>query len=155
MNVKPYGYTRRGLKKWMCDDFECPGRSENGLGKVYTERSILLNDTRRDENIIPLDMLRKWRGNIVKAKDGNRSGSRRYLPEEVVEMAVRYFSGVGDYVLDPFSGLGTTVLTAIELKRKFLCIESDDKDIDIFLSNCTRLRRNMEMRLSETETADP
>ena len=48
-----------------------------------------------------------------------------------------------------------TVFTAIELKRKFLCIESDDKDIDIFLSNCTRLRRNMEMRLAETETAAP
>ncbi len=158
LKVKPYGYTRRGLKKWMCDDPECHGRSENGFGKVYTERSILLNDTRRDENIIPLDMLRKWRGNIVKAekkaKDGNRSGSCRYLPEEVVEMAVRYFSGVGDYILDPFAGKGMTIFTTIALGRHFLCMENDENDLKEFFGKVSRLKNDVEMRLSEKETAD-
>ena len=158
LNAKPYGYTRNGLKNWMCDAPECPGRSENGLGKVYTERSILLNDTRRDENIIPIEMLQKWRGNIVKAEkkatDGNRSGSRRYLPEEVAEMAVRYFSGVEDYVLDPFAGNGMTVFAAIALKRKFLCMENDENDLRLFFGSVSRLKNDVEMRLAETDTAD-
>ena len=84
-------------------------------------------------NAIPPEMLEKWHRNVVEIDtftSCGRASRQRYLPVDIVEMAMRYFSGVGDYVLDPFSGLGTTVLTAIELKRKFLCIESDDKDME-------------------------
>ena len=69
-------------------------------------------------------------------------------------MAVRYFSGVGDYVLDPFAGNGMTVFAAIALKRKFLCIENDENDLRLFFGSVSRLKNDVEMRLSETDTAD-
>ena len=70
-------------------------------------------------------------------------------------MAVRYFSGVGDYVFDPFTGKGMTVFTAIALKRKFLCMENDENDLRLFFGSVSRLKNDVEMRLTGTETADP
>ena len=70
-------------------------------------------------------------------------------------MAVRYFSGVGDYVLDPFAGKGMTVLAAIDLKIKFLCMENDENDLRLFFGCVSRLKNDVEMRLTGTETADP
>jgi site-specific DNA-methyltransferase (adenine-specific) len=35
-------------------------------------------------------------------------------------MACRFFSGVGDVVLDPFVGSGTTVVTAIRTGRNYI-----------------------------------
>lgn len=38
-------------------------------------------------------------------------------------MVIRYFSGVGDLVLDMFAGSGTTLKKAKELKRNYLGFE--------------------------------
>jgi len=41
------------------------------------------------------------------------------MPEEIVRRCVRMFTFVGDIVLDPFAGSGTTLKVAKELKRNF------------------------------------
>lgn len=69
-------------------------------------------------------------------------------------MTIRYFSGVGDYVLDPFAGRGMTVFTAIALKRKFFCMENDKNNLSVFFGSVSRLKNDVEIRLLETETAD-
>lgn len=45
------------------------------------------------------------------------------MPEEIVRRCVRLFTYVGDVVLDPFAGSGTTLKVAQELKRNFVGYE--------------------------------
>lgn len=45
------------------------------------------------------------------------------MPEEIVRRCVRLFTYVGDAVLDPFAGSGTTLKVAKELKRNYVGYE--------------------------------
>jgi len=45
------------------------------------------------------------------------------MPEEIVRCCVRLFTYVGDTVLDPFAGSGTTLKVAKELKRNYVGYE--------------------------------
>jgi site-specific DNA-methyltransferase (cytosine-N4-specific) len=45
------------------------------------------------------------------------------MPEEIVLRCVKLFSFVGDIVLDPFAGSGTTLKVVKELKRSFVGYE--------------------------------
>jgi site-specific DNA-methyltransferase (adenine-specific) len=52
-----------------------------------------------------------------------RTGHPCQMPEAVLERILRVSSNVGDLVLDPFAGSGTTLATAKRLGRRFLGIE--------------------------------
>ena len=45
------------------------------------------------------------------------------MPDEIARRCIRLFSFVGDLVLDPFAGSGTTLKTAASLQRKFVGYE--------------------------------
>jgi len=45
------------------------------------------------------------------------------MPEEIVRRCIRLYTYVGDVVLDPFAGSGTTLKVAKELKRNFVGYE--------------------------------
>jgi len=47
------------------------------------------------------------------------------MPEEVARRLIRLYSFVGDVVLDPFLGSGTTARVAIELERRWIGYEVD------------------------------
>lgn len=53
------------------------------------------------------------------------------MPEEIVKRCVKLFSYVGDTVLDPFTGSGTTLRVAKKLKRNFIGYEIYDNYKDI------------------------
>ena len=52
-------------------------------------------------------------------------------PEDIPEMAIRYYSGVGDLVVDIFSGSGTTGVVAKKLKRNYIGFEINEKYVEI------------------------
>jgi len=64
---------------------------------------------------------------IPGARQGLSEVERRAaaFPEEIPRRLIRMFSVVGDTVLDPFLGTGTTVKAAIELKRNSVGYEID------------------------------
>lgn len=53
------------------------------------------------------------------------------MPEEIVKRCVKMFTYVGDVVLDPFTGSGTTLKVAKELKRNFIGYEISETYKDI------------------------
>jgi len=93
------------------------GASENNLPKEIKEKSKLtqkewIEFTKQIWNIpIP------GRGDIA---FGEHSA---IMPEEIVRRCVRLFTYVGDVVLDPFAGSGTTLKVAKELKRNYVGYE--------------------------------
>jgi site-specific DNA-methyltransferase (adenine-specific) len=122
---------------------------ENGssfLGKPFEPNAILKNDT---EYIL---MLRKH-GGYRKPTDAQRRQSKMTkeeynlwfksiwtgvtgastkqhpapFPEEVAYRLIRMFSFVGDTVLDPFLGTGTTTIAAIQANRNSVGNEVDPK----------------------------
>ncbi len=49
------------------------------------------------------------------------------FPEELVEKVLRYYSFIGDVVLDPFAGSGTVGRVALKMERRFFLMESEPK----------------------------
>lgn len=117
---------------------------ENGtafLGKPYEPNAVIKNDL---EFILmqrkpggyrrPTDAMRvlsvidershkAWFNQIVTVRGASTRSHPAPYPAELVEPLVRMFSFVGDTVLDPFSGTGTTSLAAARAGRNSLAIE--------------------------------
>ncbi len=53
------------------------------------------------------------------------------FPEELVEKVIRYYSFIGDLVLDPFAGSGTVGRVALKLGRRFFLIDNELKYLQI------------------------
>lgn len=58
------------------------------------------------------------------------------FPIEIPRRLIKLFSFVGEPVLDPFAGTGTTALAALELGRKAICIEQNPAYVDIIIERC-------------------
>ena len=90
-----------------------------------------MNDYQKIENEIDRDFINGWRRDIVRitpviktnCKGENIVGHTAPFPEEIPEMAIRYYTGVNDLVVDIFSGSGTTCRVAKRLNRKYLGFE--------------------------------
>lgn len=120
-----------GVQSWECKNPNCPTKSAHGRGKRFSARSIMMNDYKTADNYIDADFISKWRRDIVKitpviktnCKGENTLGHTAPFPEDIPEMAVRYYSGVGDLVVDPFMGSGTVGVVCKRLNRNFVGME--------------------------------
>ena len=66
---------------------------------------------------------KKWSKQVVTVRGASTRSHPAPYPAELVEPLVRMFSFVGDTVLDPFSGTGTTSLAAMRCGRNSIGIE--------------------------------
>jgi DNA modification methylase len=71
----------------------------------------------------------------TKAHHGNEHFA--IFPEELVERIVKFATQKGDWVMDPFSGRGTTAIICRKLKRRFV-------GIDLYPNNISISRRNIQ-----------
>lgn len=127
------GFTKAGEQLWLCKNESCPGKNGDGKMLTFTESGVAAGSKKKIENIIPRELLEKWHRNIVSIEPAvsgfeNMKKRQRDLPPEIAEMVIRYFSGEGDFVLDPFSGIGTTIFVAAIIGRNYLCFEKDKND---------------------------
>jgi len=49
------------------------------------------------------------------------------FPEELCQKVIKYYSFVGDLILDPFAGRGTLGKVALDMQRKFFLVEKNEK----------------------------
>ena len=120
-----------GVQSWECKNPKCSSKSASGRGKRFSTRSIMMNNYQSDDNFIDKEFIQKWRRDIVRinpvikinSKGENKIGHTAPYPTDIPEMAIRYYSGVGDLVVDIFNGSGTTGLVAKELNRNYIGFE--------------------------------
>jgi len=73
---------------------------------------------------------KKWvyvRWNIAPERNMKKFGHPAMFPEEIPYRLMRLFSYVGDVVLDPFNGAGTTTLVAKKLGRQYIGIDISER----------------------------
>lgn len=92
--------------------------------KGYKIRNVNLN--------IQMDLNKKNKfesSNIWKISPKSSLNHSAIFPEELCDRIIKYYSAMGDIVLDPFSGSGTVGKVAMDLSRNFLLVE---KNIDYY-----------------------
>lgn len=116
--------------------------SSSILGKPYEPNAIIKNDLeyilmerkpggyrkptdqQRIESRINESDFQKWFSQIWNMPGAStRNGHPAPFPLELATRLIRMFSFVGDTVVDPFCGSGTTMLAAIQTKRNSIGIE--------------------------------
>lgn len=137
--IRSNGQTEAGVQSWECSNPKCKSKSKTGRGKRFSRRSNLMNSLVVEGNRIEEDFVKEWRRDIVKItpvhkvnREGkNTLGHTAPFPKEIPEMAIRYFSGKGEIVLDMFLESGTTAIGAKRLGRKYIGIEMDKKSCEL------------------------
>lgn len=66
-------------------------------------------------------------------------------PLELIRGLVDTHSNIGDIILDPFMGSGTTGVAAVNLGRKFIGIEIEEKYFDIACRRISEALRQPDM----------
>jgi len=124
--------------------FEASGNGGGFLGKPYEPNAVIKNDIEfilmerkpggyrkptvetRVLSVISDENHKQWFQSIWSGVTG--ASTRHHpapYPEELAERLVRMFSFVGDTVLDPFMGTGTTVVAAAKWGRNSIGVEID------------------------------
>lgn len=124
--------------------FEASGNGAGFLGKPYEPNAVIKNDIEfvlmerkhggyrkptiatRVLSVISDENHKEWFQSIWSGVTGasTRDHPAPY-PEELAERLVRMFSFVGDTVLDPFMGTGTTMVAAAKWGRNSIGVEID------------------------------
>ncbi|XOA42984.1 MAG: transcriptional repressor LexA [Candidatus Nealsonbacteria bacterium] len=124
-----------GVQSWECNNQKCSERSAGNRGKRFSARSIMMQNGQKKKNIIEEEFIKKWRRDIVKfspvikfgPRGKNRFGHTAPFPIDIPKLAVKYYSYIGDKVLDPFSGSFTTAIVAKKLNRIGIGIDINKK----------------------------
>ena len=124
-----------GIQSWECKNEDCFERSESNRGKRFSSKTNIVQsiENRIKDNEIDSEFVKKWRRDILKfspvikinSKGENILGHTAPFPEDIPEMAIKFFSYTGDKVLDPFAGSFTSAKVAVELGRIGIGIELD------------------------------
>jgi DNA modification methylase len=130
--------------------YEAEGNGGGFLGKPYEPNAVVKNDNEfilmerksggyrkpdlasRILSVIPAERHKEW---FQQVWTGLTGASTRHhpapFPLELAERLIRMFSFVGDIVLDPFMGTGTTNIAAAKWGRNSIGVEIDTKYFDM------------------------
>jgi DNA modification methylase len=147
-NVQNNSQSEIGVQSWECNNEECAHRSPGNRGKRYSARSIMMDVGKIEENAIDTKTLKKWRRDIVEFppvikwfNGENIVGHSAPFPEDIPEMAIKFYSYRGDTILDPFAGSFTSNLVALKLGRNSIGIDTNKDFITLGkerLSECAK-----------------
>ncbi|MDQ3130574.1 MAG: site-specific DNA-methyltransferase [Acidobacteriota bacterium] len=75
----------------------------------------------------------------IKTEEGKRF-HKQQSPLALLLRIILTSSKIGDYILDPFAGTGTTAVVAKQLNRNFTNIEVDETNADYILNRLSKIR---------------
>jgi DNA modification methylase len=126
------------------------------LGKPYEPNAVIKNDLEyllmlrkaggyrrpteamRVLSLISASRHRSWFNQIVTVRGASTRRHPAPYPVELVEPLIRMFSFVGDTVLDPFAGTGTTAVAAARSGRNSIGVEIEPGYIQVARERLTR-----------------
>ena len=115
--------------------------------RIPSERQLIYNDRRANpEGKMPDDV---W-SQFPRLCGTFRERARWHpcqMPENVLKRIVAASSNLGDCVLDPFSGSGTTVAAAYQLGRNYLGIELSEEYVENARERLATLKRQKSLSL--------
>ncbi len=119
--------------------------------RVPSARQLVYNDKRADSRgKIPDDV---WRYSRVCGTFKEREGWHNcQMPTKLLARIIKTSSNPGDLVLDPFSGSGTTALTAAALKRNYLAFDLSETYV---VSARERIARTLEQEPGDLDCDEP
>jgi DNA modification methylase len=85
----------------------------------FREQGVKLNDG--------YDIKSKWYMTATNQKDKSLFAHPTIKPLELVKRHLQHTTQIGDLVLDPFAGSGTTAIACKEINRNYICMEIDPK----------------------------
>ncbi|GMU78873.1 MAG: hypothetical protein AMXMBFR46_16660 [Acidimicrobiia bacterium] len=101
--------------------------SKGRFGRALTKRQREERDLPFEDTISPEEFreltLDTWRFTTESAK---RVGHPAPFPVELPRRCIELFTYLGDTVLDPFAGVGTVAVAAVETGRHFVCVDADE-----------------------------
>lgn len=137
LNVNGNTQSEIGVQSWECKNEKCFLRSPNNRGKRFSLRTNIMQykHDNNNENLIEKSFLKKWRKDIVdfppkikiNSKGRNILGHSAPFPIDIPLMAVKYYTYVGEKVLDPFAGSFTSCVVAKKLNRIGIGVEINEK----------------------------
>ncbi|HEO64406.1 MAG TPA: site-specific DNA-methyltransferase, partial [Spirochaetes bacterium] len=100
--------------------------------RVPSARQLVYHDKRaHPKGKVPDDV---WQYSRVCGTFKERLGNHPcQMPQNLLERIVQTSSNVGDLVLDPFGGTGTTAKVAQSLNRKYISIEKSEEYYELIL----------------------
>jgi site-specific DNA-methyltransferase (adenine-specific) len=120
----------------------------HGLGWRYRRDHEMIMVAHRDGGRLRWADEDKATSNIVRM----RPVLNRVHPNEKPLALAQYFIGLhslpGDTVLDPFAGYGTTLIAALELGRKAVGIELEEKWVDLTIKRIKAWRAQGRLKLA-------
>jgi DNA modification methylase len=124
LKVKSNSYTCKGLRSWECCNPDC-NRSESNRGKRFSLKTIMTQDSEREDSHVDPETTALFRRDIFKMnpvikinnKKENKLGHTAPFPSGIPEMAIQFFTRRGDVVLDMFGGSMTSAIAANKLGR--------------------------------------
>lgn len=127
LNVNGNTQSELGLQSYECKNVKCAERSASNRGKRFSDKTNMVQYWVDEfgESSINEEFIKNWRRDIIKIKPvfkinnkgENVLGHSAPFPNQIPEMAVRYFSYPGDVVFDPFGGSFTSCISAKLLGR--------------------------------------
>lgn len=141
--------------------YEANGNGAGFLGKPYEPNSVIKNDVEyilmerkpggyrspsiatRILSVIPYEKHKQWFRQIWDSLPGASTKHHPApFPLELAERLIRMFSFVGDTVLDPFMGTGTTNIAAAMAGRNSIGIEVDRSYFQSALARMEQYNKN-------------
>lgn len=95
--------------------------------------SLVVTREQRDASAITKEEWREYTKTVWSIANTSDPEHPAVFPPELPRRLIKMFSFIGETVLDPFGGTGTTGRVAAELKRRGVCIDQSDTYVDRML----------------------
>lgn len=98
-------------------------------------------DIKKAKHVFHYDIMKKinggkqmkdvWQGSLTKKTEKSEGKHPTQKPEYLLERIIECSTNLGDVVLDPFNGSGTTGVVAKRLGRQYIGIDNEEKYLEI------------------------